>query len=69
LQECDVNYEKNHFEKSLLLISEKSQRLQNESVVIPHATASLARKQNEAKKKGPKIAALQRRFEMVKSRN
>lgn len=66
LQECDVNYEKNQFEQSLLLISKKVRRYQNAIVDIPHSTDVMVKRQNEARKKGPKVLPLMTRFEMVK---
>lgn len=65
LQECDCNYENNLFERSLLLVTEKAQRIQNEIVNIPHTTEQQKIKQKEAKLKGPKLDPLHKRFEMV----
>lgn len=65
LQECDSNYEGNDFEKSLLLLVRKAQKLENEVTIIPKATSDFNRKQADAKLKGPKIGALRQRSEMV----
>ena len=68
LQECDCNYEKNQFEKSLLLISQKSQHYQNNLADIPHTSKKQVKCESDARMKGPKISVLENRFAMVMDR-
>lgn len=65
LQECDVNYENNRFEKALLLVTVKSQHHKNEVAKILHGTENKLKFQEEEKLKGPKIGPLKQRFETV----
>jgi hypothetical protein len=66
LQECDCKYEKNDFEKSLLLISEKTRQCRDAQINIPHNSKLQMKKQNDARKKGPKVSALDERCDMVR---
>lgn len=66
LQECDNFYENNEFEESLLKITDNARRFQNAVVEIPHTTAMKIMRQDEARKKGPKVLPHLNRFQMVK---
>lgn len=65
LQECDCNYEKNLFENNFLLLSDKTRQFRNALTEIPHTTQTMTDRQIENLKKGPKVSALQTRFETV----
>lgn len=67
LQECDCYYEKNAFERNILLLNDKTVIFRKGFPTIPQCGPTRQEYYSECKHKGPKMKALKNRTDVVRT--